>query len=155
MRTANSSFMPLRSAVSSPQGASNFALMMPAVLCLALFWPFGGKTIRMASAKEVPAAHGVIHAKINRNGNTQVDINARALAKPSALTPPEETYVVWFQPPGHDPTNEGALKVDGNLNGDLKTETPYKDFKVFITAEKYAQLRQPEGPTVLSAQVAE
>jgi hypothetical protein len=129
--------------------------VLPAVACLTLIWPFGGNKIPMNSAPQVPAAHGVIHEKSNRNGNTEVDVKVRSLARPSALTPPEDVYVVWFQPPGQNPVNEGALKVDGNLNGELKTVSPYKDFKVFITAEKYAQIRQPEGQTVLSAQVSQ
>lgn len=129
--------------------------MLPAVLCLALFWPFGGgKKVHMIAASEVPAAHGVIHVTTSHNGNTELDIKTRALAKPAALTPPEEVYVVWLQPSGEAPRNAGALKVDSKLNGELKTITPYKQFKVFITAEKYAQTQQPIGPTVLHAQVS-
>lgn len=128
---------------------------LPAVLALAFFWPFGGgKKVPMNSAKEVPAAHGVVHYKSTDNGNTQVNVEAKALARPSSLTPPENTYVVWFQPSGKDPIDQGALKVDGNLSGSLKTVTPYKSFKVFITAEKYPQPEQPQGPTVLSADIS-
>jgi len=134
---------------------SRYFSVLPAIVFLALFWPFGsGKTIHMNSAQEVPAAHGVVHAKNTDNGNTQLDIEVRALAQPSALTPAQGTYVVWIQAPGHDPVNEGALKVDSDLKGELTTTTPYKVFKVSITAEKYAQVQQPAGQTVLSAQVA-
>lgn len=108
----------------------------------------------MNSAQEVPAAHGTIQAKTTDNGNTKLDIKVRALAKPSALTPPQGTYVVWIQAPGHNPVNEGALTVDGDLKGQMTTTTPYKDFKVFITGEKFAQVQEPSGPTVLTAQVA-
>lgn len=142
---------------SSLKGAEGrYLSVLPAILCLALFWPFGsgGKKIQMNSAQEVPAAHGEIQAKTTSNGNTKVDIKVRALARPSALAPPKDTYVVWIQSPGQDPVNEGALKVDGDLKGEMSTVTPYKDFKVFITAEKFAQIQRPEGPTVLSAQVA-
>jgi len=137
--------------------ANRYFSVLPVIVFLALFWPFGsgGKKIHMNSAQEVPAAHGVIHAKATNNGNTQVDIEVRALAQPSALTPAQGTYVVWIQAPGHDPVNEGALKVDGDLKGQLTATTPYKGFKVFITGEKYAQVQQPTGPTVLSANVAE
>jgi len=141
----------------APIVRSRYFSVLPAVVFLALLWPFGsgGKTIHMNSAPEVPAAHGVIHAKATDNGNTEMNIKVRALAQPSALTPAQGTYVVWIQPPGHDPVNEGALKVDGDLKGEMTTTTPYKDFKVFITGEKYAQIQQPTGPTVLSGQVAE
>ena len=132
-----------------------FFAALPAVLFLALIWPFGsgGKKVHMTSGQEDPAAHGVIHITSTGNGNKQLDIQAHALAKPTALTPPAQVYVVWIQRSGEAPTNEGALKVDGNLNGEFKTVTPYKDFRVFITAEKYAQLQAPRGPTVLHAHV--
>lgn len=138
----------------SPEG--RYLAVLPTILCLALFWPFGsgGKKIQMNSAQEVPAARGEVQAKNTSNGNTKVDIKVRALARPSALAPPKDIYVVWIQSPGQDPVNEGALKVDSDLNGEMTTVTPYKDFKVFITAEKFAQVERPEGPTVLSAQVA-
>lgn len=147
IRDSRSAFKP---------GSVRYFSVLPAVLVLALFWPFGsgGKKIHMNSAQEVPAAHGTIQATTTDNGNTKLDIKVRALAMPSALTPPQGTYVVWIQPPGHNPVNEGALKVDGNLKGEMETTTPYKDFKVFITGEKFAQVQQPSGPTVLTAQVA-
>jgi len=130
--------------------------VLPAVVMLAFLWPFGsgGKKIHMDSAQEVPAAHGTVQVKTTNNGNMQLDIKVRSLAQPSALTPAQSTYVVWIQPPGHSPVNEGALTVDGDLKGQMTTTTPYKDFKVFITGEKFAQIQQPSGPTVLSAHVA-
>lgn len=130
--------------------------VVPALVLLALFWPFGsgGKKIHMTSAQEVPAAQGTIQAKTTDNGNMKLDIKVQNLAQPSALTPAQGTYVVWIQPPGHKPVNQGSLKVNGDLKGQIMTTTPFKSFKVFITAEKYAQVEQPDGPTVLTAQVA-
>lgn len=134
--------------------SARFFAALPAIVFLAFLWPFGGgKRVHMTAGQEDPAAHGVIHIKTTGNGNIQLDIQAKSLAKPNALTPPEQVYVVWIQRSGQAPTNEGALKVDGNLNGELTTVTPFKDFRVFITAEKYAQLRVPQGPTVLHAHV--
>jgi hypothetical protein len=128
---------------------------LPAVLGLMLLWPFGesAKKISMTPGKEDPAAHGTVAVSTGKNGNTRVDITTKALAQPSALTPPENIYVVWFQPQGQDPVNAGALKVDNNLNGKLDTVTPHRQFKVFITAEKEPNLRKPKGPTVLAADV--
>lgn len=134
---------------------AHFFGAIPAVLFFALFWPFNnGKKFHMTASSQVPAARGVVQAQSTKNGNMQLDINVRSLAHPSALTPPEQSYVVWVQPSGQSPINEGALKVDDKEQGELKVETPYKDVQVFITAEKYAQLKMPEGPTVLSAHVA-
>lgn len=128
--------------------------VVPAVVFLMFLWPFGGKKVYMTAAPQVPAAHGVIHVSNSSNGNMQLDIKTRSLAKPAALTPPADVYVVWLEPSGESPKNAGALKVNGKLSGELKTVTPYKQCKVFITAEKYAQTREPNGPTVLQAQVS-
>ena len=155
MKITPSPYARFESAFARKSTHQLYFSMLPAVLCLALFWPFGGgKKVYMIAASEVPAAHGVVQVKSSGNGNTQLDIKTRALAKPAALTPPEQVYVVWLQPSGESPRNAGALKVDGNLNGELKTVTPYKQCNVFITAEKYAQIQQPSGPTVLHAQIS-
>jgi len=111
------------------------------------------KKISMIPAKEVPAAHGTVAVKTGRNGNTDVNITTKSLAQPSALTPPAETYVVWFQPPDQSPKNMGALRVDNDLNGKLDTVAPYRHFKVFITAEKQQGVASPHGPQVLTAEV--
>jgi hypothetical protein len=132
-----------------------YSAVIPGVVGLMLLWPFGGsaKKISMTSAKEVPAAHGTIAVKTGRNGNTDVNITTKSLAQPSALTPPAEIYVVWFQPPNQSPKNMGALRVDNNLNGKLDTVAPYRQFKVFITAEKQQTVDSPHGAMVLSADV--
>ncbi len=141
---------------SCDRGYGFFALM-PVLLCLALIWPFGGggKKIHMMAGSETPAAHATINVKQGDNGNTRLDIKADALAKPSALTPPENVYVVWVQPPGQTPKNMGQLSVDNDLKGELKTETPYHRFAIFITAEKQPQVQAPQGEKVLSADVAQ
>lgn len=133
-----------------------YTAVVPAVLGLMLFWPFNGvgaKKISMTPGKEDPAAHGTVAVKTGHNGNTKVDITTKALAQPSALTPPANTYVVWFQPPGQSPKDVGALRVDNKLNGKLDTVAPYRRFKVFITAENQRNITKPHGPRVLTANV--
>lgn len=132
--------------------------LLPAVLCLAFMWPFnggGGKKIQMMAGTETPAAQATVTAQAGKNDNTELNIKAHALAQPSSLTPPANVYVVWIQPPGQSPKNLGELNVDNKLNGELHTETPYKRFSIFITAEKDAQIQEPQGPKVLSADVAQ
>lgn len=138
-----------------PNGV-RFSAVFPAVLGLMFLWPFNGmgaKKVSMTPGKEDPAAHGTVAVKTGHNGNTRVDITTKALAQPSALTPPANTYVVWFQPTGQDPRNMGALRVDNKLNGKLDTVSPYRAFKVFITAENTQNPTKPHGPRVLSANV--
>jgi len=132
-----------------------YSALIPGVLGMMLLWPFGdsAKKFTMMPAKEVPGAQGTVAVKTGKNGNTEVDVTTKALAQPSALTPPEETYVVWFQPPDQSPKNMGALRVDNNLNGKLSTVAPYRHFKVFITAEKQQNVASPHGAKVLTADV--
>lgn len=132
-----------------------YSALIPGVVGMMLLWPFGdtAKKVSMTPAKEVPAAHGTVSVKTGKNGNTEVAVTTKALAQPSALTPPAETYVVWFQPPDQSPKNMGALRVDNSLKGKLDTVAPYRQFKVFITAEKQQNVESPHGMHVLSADV--
>ncbi len=129
--------------------------LIPILLSFALFWPFGsGKKIEMLAGQSTPAAHGAVDIKVSQNKNTHIDLKVHALAQPSSLIPPANVYVVWIQPPGENPKNEGQLRVDNNLNGELQTEVPYKRFKIFITAEQDPQTQTPMGIQVLSADIA-
>lgn len=129
---------------------------LPAALCFAMIWPFGGgwNKTKMMAGDATPGARGVVQYKSGDNTNTALDIKVSSLAPPSSLTPSENDYVVWIESPGHAPQNLGQLKVDGNEQGELNTETPYKRFRVFITAEENPRLQMPTGPKILSADVS-
>lgn len=139
-------------------GHSNFFVaVLPVVLAMGLmWWPFGGgHKVIMTAASSVPGAKGTVYVSQDQNKNTKLDMKVHYLAHPSALTPVESVYVVWIQANGHSPENEGELRVDNNLNGEFKTPSPYKQFTIFVTAEKSVQVRAPEGQQVLTATVAE
>lgn len=130
--------------------------VLPALLCCAFVWPFSGwKTMSMMSGSTTPGAQGTVKFKFGDNGNTELVIKAQSLAQPSSLTPPENHYVVWIQPPGQDAKDLGAFKVGGKEQGELKAVTPAKRFKIFITAEQNVDESAPMGPTVLSANVTQ
>ena len=109
----------------------------------------------MTAGDSNPAARGTIHLHVGDNNNTELEMKAESLAAPSALTPSKNAYVVWIQPAGESPQNHGQITVGKDQKAELKTETPYKRFKVFITAEDQAQIQSPEGIRVLSADVTE
>lgn len=141
----------------APFGSNaHYSFVLPAALCFAFIWPFGGgwKTVNLMAGSTSAAAQGVVKYKISGNDNIDMHIDTRSLAPPSSLTPPENVYVVWVQPPGQSVQNLGQLKVNGKEQGELDTETAFKRFHIFITAEQNAQTQQPEGPTILSADVA-
>jgi hypothetical protein len=127
------------------------------LFALAFIWPFGGggtKVQMAANARQTPGAQGTITLSNGSNNNTRVDVKVKDLASPSSLKQPAEVYVVWFQPDNQSPKNEGQINIRPNETGELKTETPFKHFKVFITAEKSPTTTTPTGPQVLNATVS-
>jgi hypothetical protein len=137
------------------RGAGYSFVLAPLVLG-AMLWPFpSAKKVPMVAGHETPAAHGTIMVKDTDNNNAKLDIKVQSLAEPTALTPPKNAYVVWIQPQGEQPQNQGELKVNDKQEGELHTVTPYQRFKVFITAEQNAQAKTPSGPQVLTADVSQ
>lgn len=137
--------------------APNRSLCVVLFLSLALYWPFGGggRKVQMMAGTVNPAARATIFIRHSQNGNESLDIKAQSLAAPSSLTPPENAYVLWIQPPGQDPQNQGELRTGQHEGAELHTETAFKRFKIFITAEQNAQAQTPQGPSILSAEVAQ
>src|SRR2546423_6836114 len=117
-------------------------LLLAAVAC-------GPKKVPMNPAPNVPAATGHAEIGTDRNGNTTIDLKVQHLAKPENLTPAASTYVVWIQPRGGAPQNQGALQVNSDLNGEYKGTTPYKNFDILVTAENDAKTNTPSGQEVM------
>jgi hypothetical protein len=129
------------------------ALLCGAVLALAA--PGWAKNYHMTASEQVPGATAELNVAKEKNGNVQVKLTARNLAKPGRLTPSASTYVVWLQQEGSDSQNQGELKLGSDLKGDLKTATPLHNFRVFVTAEGDAQTKFPSEQVVLRATVQE
>jgi|SRR5690349_15346266 len=113
------------------------------------------KKYPLAATPVVPGAKGYVNTKKDKNGNTEVTLKVEFLPKPSSLTPPAETYMVWFRKQGSDAEAQGQLKVDNNLRGEFKTSTNMKNFDVIVTAETERVPKAPTGPEVLRATVQE
>jgi hypothetical protein len=132
---------------------SRLALLIGVVLAVATAgW---AKTYHMTSMKIVPAAAGEVDVAKEKNGNIQVDVKVTHLAKPGMLTPPANTYVVWFQQEGSQPQRQGELKVGNDLLGELKSTTTLNHFNVIITAETDSQTKIPSDEVVLRTTVQE
>lgn len=113
----------------------------------------GTPTVRMVSSADVPAASGTVKASLTDNGNTALEVEVRHLARPELVQPGATTYVVWARAPGGDAQNLGALRVDEDLRGTLRTITPLRSFDVFITAESAATAMRPTSRRLLSASI--
>lgn len=131
-----------------------FAGVLPLLFALAFIWPFSGSNateVQMkANTSETPAAQGTVIVSMGKNENTKLDVKVKDLAPPANLKQPAEAYVVWIQPENQSAKNEGQIMVNPNRSGQLTTETPFKHFKLFITAEKSPTVTSPSGPQVLN-----
>ena len=69
------------------------------------------------------------------------------------LTPPANSYVVWFQQQDSPAQNQGELKIGNDLTGELKSTTTLNNFNVFVTGETDSQAKSPSNQLVLQATV--
>ena len=128
---------------------TSFIAAVALVACAA-----GNPTIHMTTAQGIPAAEGTVRASHASNQNTALDIEVKHLALPARVAPGATTYVVWSLARGQDtPQNLGALRVDDDLKGTLKTVTPLRTLDVFITAEPTQTGDRPTGQRLLFASV--
>jgi hypothetical protein len=127
------------------------ALLLAALLAI---WPFSsGQTFVLAPSASVPAASGTVKVSQGDNGNTRLEVQVKHLAQPARLTPPEAVYIVWIQPNGEAAHKLGAIQLDDNLNGDLKTVTTVKVGNLLITAEQSVNVTAPSGTPVLQGHI--
>ena len=98
----------------------------------------------------VPSAEGTVTFRKLDSDDTGIDLRVRRLAEPAQLNPPGYTYVAWLQPTREDPPqNIGALSLDRELAGELRTVTPLRRFEIFVTAEAASDAAQPTGERLL------
>lgn len=115
---------------------------------------FAAKRFLFTATPIVPAASGYVEVGTDHNGNTEVKVKVKDLARPENLTPSESYYVVWLQGRDSAPHNEGELRINGKLEGEFQTVTPKESFDVFVTAENDKTVKLPVGPEVLRTSVS-
>jgi hypothetical protein len=125
-----------------------------AALSLVLVISAWAREDRLTNTGAAPAAEGKVITSTDRNGNTEVEIQVKHMATPQSLTPAHQAYMVWVQPRGKEPELLGALRVNSDLGGSLKSSTTYKDFDVLITAEDDAKPATPSSTVILKGNVA-
>lgn len=109
---------------------------------------------RLTNTSIAPAAQGKVITSTDRNGNTEIEVKVQHVARPQALTPPRQTYLVWVQPRGQQAELLGALRINSDsLEGSLKGTTRYKDFDVLVTAEDKPTAEVPSDAVVLKGTV--
>jgi hypothetical protein len=113
------------------------------------------KKVVFINSTVVPAAKGKIDIDKDDNNNYTINIDVGRLAEPSRLTPPKKAYVVWMETDNAGTKNLGQLKSESGfftnaLNASLKTVTPFKPKRVFITAEDDVTIQSPGSQVVLT-----
>jgi hypothetical protein len=109
--------------------------------------------VALMSTDSSAAAQGQVMVNDAGNGNAELVVEIKHVPKADKAAPGATTYVVWAKPSGGEPMNLGAISVNDELNGSLRTVTPMKHFDIFITAEPSAQAMRPSATPVLSARV--
>lgn len=109
--------------------------------------------LQMVSSDPSAAAQGKVHVTEATNGNAELYVEVHHVPKADKASPGATTYVVWAHPSGGEPMNLGALKVNDDLSGSLRTLTPMKHFDVMVTAEPSPAATKPSTVPVLTARV--
>jgi hypothetical protein len=135
---------------------SYYRLVVLGLVGLALTATAWAKVYTMQASSITPGAVGKVDAKADKSGgNVQVTVRAEHLARPGLLTPSATSYVVWVQPDGAQPMNEGTLAVGDNEKGELKLTTSANKFSVFVTAENDQAPKDPSDRIILRSNVQE
>ena len=102
---------------------------------------------RLSSVASLSKAKGSVTFHPTPYSGTRIFVRIENLKEPEKLDPPGYAYVAWVQGgPEAPPQNIGALALDGDLNGELKTLTPLHEFEFFVTIESSSDAAQPSGP---------
>ena len=107
---------------------------------------------RLSSAPTLSKAKGTVSFEPSLYKGTKISVHIENLKDPEKLDPPGYSYVAWVQNDRESPPqNVGALALDGDLNGVLKTTTPLHKNKNNETTETTNDATQPSGPPLFWA----
>ncbi len=102
-----------------------------------------------------PAAAGQVHAKIDDNGNSWVELELEHLALPATLTPPRATYVLWAESQFGRQVLLGRIHVEDDRSAVWEGTVPFDKFRMLLTAEDIAWPERPREPYVVQTDYVE
>jgi hypothetical protein len=102
----------------------------------------------------IPAAKGKVKVKKDGNDNFRINVNVENLPPANELTPARAIYVLWMES-SNGTKNLGQLKTNTGLfsktyKGSLETTSPYRPYRVFITAEDIPDVQFPGSQMIIS-----
>jgi hypothetical protein len=110
-------------------------------------------TFPVQISPSIPAAKAQVKVYPEK-GQQRVKLEAKFLAPPHAVEQGANSYVVWLQPMDSDkPFNIGVLRVNESREGKFETTTPFRDFRVFVTAEETSSVMSPSEKPMMTASV--
>ncbi len=125
------------------------ALALSPVAAFAVTGIFDRATV-MNVSPDIPAAEGKVKFNKTDDGNISINLSIKYLADPQKLQPPSAVYVVWVSKDKDSPAqNIGAIRIDKERAGSLKSVTPLHTFQLFVTAEAAGQVQEPTGVRLL------
>jgi hypothetical protein len=106
----------------------------------------------------VPAAHGKVKVKRDKNQNYVIKIEVTNLAEVEKLQSSKHNYVVWMDTDQGQMENLGQLSTSTGLlsktmKAKLETVSSYKPAKIYITAEDNTDVQYPGEQVVLSTTI--
>ena len=124
---------------------------------LLLFASCVTKTSFLASSV-APAAQGFAKVGKGNDQNYIIQIHISDLAEVERLQNPNRSYVVWMETNKGINKNLGELKSSSSflskqLKASLKTASPYKPIKIFITTENRLYVQNPGKKVILSTEI--
>ena len=99
------------------------------------------------------SGEGTVSATAGENGNTQLDVRVKHLPAASKVAADASVYIVWIKPRNGEIQNVGALQVDDDLVGKLKTTTPHRAFTLTVTPEPSARMAAPTHRPVFTSEI--
>ncbi len=114
----------------------------------------GGMSYPLKAGEKTPAASAKMKVTTTQDRSQKVSLKAEHLPHPSSLGANLSTYVVWVDPPDRAPIPVSDMRLSKKQDGKVEFVTPYRDFKVIITAESTPSPARPSGVVVLQGNVA-
>lgn len=102
-----------------------------------------------------PAAAGTVHAKLDDNGNSWVELELQHLALPGTLTPARTTYVVWAESQFGRQVLLGQIKIADDRSAEWEGTVPFDKFRMILSAEDIAWPERPREPFVVQTDYVE
>jgi hypothetical protein len=104
-----------------------------------------------------PAARGYVKVHTDKNKNYEINVRIFNLAEPERLDPPGNIYVVWMDTEDNETRNIGQIKSTKKsfskaLKATLETKSPYKPYKVYVTAEENGNVQEPDNRIILTTE---